>query len=127
LRARARIADAVPELRRARAHAIRGDAAWQRRLQRYEQGDAVIVELTASAVIDNGWTRSESLCFCHEVLWVDRPIERGVLAERLRKLARRDFEPVAARLRDRGINLAAPGLPLTVALIIDPTVIEPTE
>jgi len=122
LHARARIVDAAPEVGRARAHAARGEVAWQRRLRRYEQGDTLIVDLTAFAVVDSDGEPPESLCFCHEALWIDRPIKPTVLLERLRSLTRRDFQPVGARLRDRGIQLAASEDTMPVALLIDSAV-----
>jgi len=125
LHARARIVDAKPEVRRARAHAAQGEAAWQRRLRAFEQGDTLIVDLTAFAVIDTDGKPSQSLCFCHEALWIDRPIKLSVLSDRLRSLTRRDFQPVGARLRDRGIQLSASEDAIPVELHIDSAVAEP--
>lgn len=122
LYARAHIADPAPEVRRARSQAIRGDPGWRRRLQRYAQGDTTILELTATALIDTERASADSLCFCHERLWVDGPIDRGTLAERLCGLARGEFRPVAAKLRERGVKIASPEGAITVALVSDPTV-----
>ena len=121
LRARVQVADTEPEIRRARAQAGRGDAAWRRRLQRYEQGDTLIVALTAFALIDGGGDRPEPLCYCHEVVWLDRPVAPRLLTERLRELAQRDFRTIGPRLRDRGIQLSDAAA-VTVQLDIDAAV-----
>jgi len=122
LRVHAEIADPAPEVRRARAQARRGDAAWQQRLQRYEDGDTLIVAVTASAMIDRADTWPEYLCFGHEVVWIDRPIAPRVLTESLVELAHRDFQSVGARLRDHGVQLSAREDAIAVELIIDPAV-----
>ena len=119
LQARAKVADPAPEVRRARAQAVRGDADWRRRLQRYEHGDTLIVALTSWAMIDGEGERAAPLCFSHELVWVDRPVDRDVLAERLRRHAARDFQTVAPRLRDRGIRLAASERELAVQVVLD--------
>lgn len=119
LHVRAQVADPVPEVRRARARAVRGDADWQRSLRRYEHGDALIVALTGFAVIDGGDAPSEPLCFCHEVVWIDRPVAPTALHERLREVAHRDFRTVGPRLRDRGIQLSASEDAIAVQLVID--------
>lgn len=126
LRVRAQIADAGPEIRRARGYAVRGDASWQHRLQRYERDETMIVAVTACAVIDGDGERSqaESLCFCHEAVWTDRLTGPGALAKRLRALARRDFRTVGARLRDGGVRLSAREDKIAVALVIDSAVAE---
>jgi hypothetical protein len=121
LHVRAQFADPAPEVRRARAQAVRGDADWQRCLWRYEHGDTLIVALTAFAVIDDDGAPSEPLCFCHEVVWIDRPVAPRVLHERLRELAHRDFRTVGPRLRDRGIQLGASEDSIPVQLAIDAT------
>jgi hypothetical protein len=119
LHVRAQFADPVPEVRRARAQAVRGDADWQRCLWRYEHGDTLIVALTAFAVIDGDGAPSEPLCFCHEVVWIDRPVAPRTLHERLREVAHRDFRTVGPRLRDRGIQLSDSEDAIAVQLVID--------
>jgi hypothetical protein len=119
LHVRARVADPAPEVRRARAQAVRGDADWQRCLHRYEHGETLIVALTAFAVIDGDGAPSEPLCFCHEVVWIDRPVAPRLLHERLRELAHRDFRLVGPRLRDRGIQLGAGEEAIPVQLVIE--------
>lgn len=124
--AQATLAEPAPELRRARAQAIRGDRAWRRRLERYEQGDTLIVALTAHAVIqDAAATQPEPPChYCHEAVWIDRATAPRTLTDRLRALARRDFTTVAAALRDPGIAIgtAAGEEQIAVELSIDPAV-----
>ncbi len=113
------------ELRRARAQAVRGDAAWRARLQAYENGDALIVALTAHAVIDDSAEASAPAtpwCYCHEAIWIDRDTAPSPLGDHLRTVARRAFAPVAAGLRDRGVTLDARADQITVQLTIDPAV-----
>jgi hypothetical protein len=124
LYARAQLADPAPELRRGRAQARRGDATWRRRIERYECGDAVIVAFTASAVIDNNGQPCELRCFCHEILWVDRPVTFVVLRRRLLDLTRRDFHLAAARMRDSGIRVSADPGSIAIEIVIDATVAE---
>lgn len=121
LQVRAQVADPAPEVRRARARAVRGDADWQRCLWRYEHGDTLIVALTAFAVIDGDGGSSEALCFCHEVVWIDRPVAPRALHERLREVARRDLRTIGPRLRDRGIQLSGGDEAIAVQLVIDST------
>jgi len=118
LQARAKVADPAPEVRRARAQAGRGDAAWRRRLQRYEHGDTLIVALTSFAMIEGEGERPAPVCFSHETVWIDRPVAAEDLAERLREVAARDFQTVAPRLRDRGIRLDRDD-ELAVQVVID--------
>ena len=102
LNARARVGAASAEIRRARRHAIAGDDAWQQRLARYERGDVVIAELTAVAVIEHlGDQRPHTLACCHETVWLDRQTAWPVIEERLRQIARRDFQAIADGLRDQ--------------------------
>jgi hypothetical protein len=122
LEVRARLADPAPELRRARARSVRGEAVWRRRLERYEQGDTMIVALSARAVIERPQQGSQPLHYCDEAVWVDRTTVPGALAERLRELALREFAPVADGLRDRGVLTRAGERALTVELSVDPAV-----
>ena len=127
LHAEVTLADPAPalELRRARARAVRGDDAWRERLVRYEHGDVLILELTASAVIqhrDGGEGRPQPAWSCHEAVWIDRATALRPLRELLRALVRRDFETVAAGLRNRGIHPRQSDEQITVELSIDPAV-----
>jgi hypothetical protein len=79
------------------------------------------VALTAFAVIDGEGASSEPLCFCHEVVWIDRPVAPAAFQERLREVAHRDFRTVGPRLRDRGIQLSASEDAIAVQLVIDST------
>jgi len=127
LHAHAHVVDVATELRRARAQARRGDAEWHRRLVGYQRGEALIVGLTASAMIDSKSGFAELRCFLHEAIWIDLPITRGVLTERLVGLARRAFQPVGARLRDRGVQLADREDAIAVILVIDSLTAEPLD
>ncbi len=101
LNARARVAVSSAEVRRARRRAIAGDRAWQERLARYEDGDVVLAELTAVAVIERPDDEcSRPLACCHETVWLDRHSARDNVKERLRKIAARDFKTVGDGLRD---------------------------
>jgi hypothetical protein len=125
LHVEARLAEPALELRRARAAASRGDAAWRQRLEGFARGDTVIVDLTATAVIHDGGAgkRPAPPChYCHEVVWVQRSTASRALADRLRELARRRFTTTGSALRDRGIQLGTGGAELTVELSIDPAV-----
>jgi hypothetical protein len=123
LQARARLAEPALELRRARARAVGGEAAWRRRLERYEEGDTVIVALTAQAMIDDARERPQPLHYCHEAVWIDRSTAPGALAEHLRELARREFATVAAGLRDRGVVPDVDEDAITVELSVDSSVV----
>jgi len=127
LHARVRIADPTLEVRRAREQGHRGDAVWRERLRRFEDGDTLLVALTASAAIDSNGRRSDLLCFCHEVVWIDRQTPVSVLTERVRELAHRDFQAVGSQLRDHGIELSASEDVIGVHLVIDPAVAESLE
>jgi hypothetical protein len=124
VRGRARFADPEPELRRARQQIARGDDAWQARLEHYEHGEALLIELTGSILIDSDVRPPEPVQFCHEVAWVDRPVTRAMLTERLAALAHRDFRPVGAHLRDRGVQLSDREDAIPVRLEIDPEVLD---
>ena len=101
LNARARVAPVSTEVRRARRHAIAGDRAWQERLTRYEDGDVVLAELTAVAVIERpDDEHSRRLACCHETVWLDRHSAQDDVKERLRTIAARDFKTVGDGLRD---------------------------
>lgn len=120
LRARARLEEQpAVELRRARARAVRGESAWRRRLERYEHGEAMIVALTATAVLERAGARSQPLHYCHEAVWIDRATAPRALAAHLSELARRDFATVAAGLRDRGVRLSADEQEIDVELSLD--------
>ena len=102
LSARAGVGPASVVIRRARRHAIAGDSAWQQRLARYERGEVVIAELTVVAVIEHlGDQRPHTLACCHETVWLDRQTTWPVIEERLRQIARRDFQTIADGLRDQ--------------------------
>lgn len=125
LHAEATLAAPAPELRRARAQAARGDPEWRGRLADYDRGDALIVALTARALIDDrraGPQRAAPCHYCHEAVWVSRATAPRALFERLRALARRDFKTVAAALRDRGVQLGPGEQQITVELVVDPAV-----
>jgi hypothetical protein len=123
LQASARLAEPAPELRRARARAVRGEVVWRRRLERYEHGDTMIVALTARAVIERAGERPQPLHYCHEAVWIDRETAPRALAERLRELARREFAIVAAGLRDRGVVPTADDEAIAVELSVDSSVV----
>lgn len=107
LKARAVIAKTAPEIRRARRQAIRGDRAWQQRLERFEHGDVVIAQLTAIA-IEGADENPQTLPCCHETVWIDRQTARAGVEERLRQIARRDFKTIGDGLRDHhGVQLNA--------------------
>lgn len=120
-----KLAEPALELRRARAQALRGDRTWRERLQRYERGDTLIVELTAWVLVGGGAGSppEHRSCYCREAVWIDRSTSLRVLSERLRALVLRAFVTVAPGLRDRGIGLAASGAEVAVELDIDRTVI----
>ncbi len=101
LSACARVAASPAEIRRARRHATAGDRAWQERLARYEDGDIVLAELTAVAVIERPDDQySRRLACCHETVWLDRHSAQDNVKERLRQIAARDFKTVGDGLRD---------------------------
>lgn len=121
-----KLAEPALELRRARAQALRGDRAWRERLQRYERGDTLIVELTAWVLVDGGaaGARPErACCYCREAVWIDRTTSLRVLSERLRAVVLRAFVTVAPGLRDRGTGLAGSDKEVAVELDIDRAVI----
>lgn len=106
------------------AHAARGEPAWRRRLERYEQGDTLIVALTARAVIKRttGAQHEPPWHYCHETVWVARATAPWTLTDRLRALAHRDFTTVAAALRNRGIATDASEKQIAAEFVIDPAV-----
>lgn len=125
LHAEARLAAPAPELRRARAQAARGDPEWRGRLEDYDRGDALIIALTAQALVDDpraGPRRAAPCHYCHEAVWVSRTTTPRALVDRLGALARRDFRTVAASLRDRGVQLGPGEQQITVELVLDPAV-----
>jgi len=121
-RARVEFSDPAPEVRRGRAQVRRRDAAWRRRIERYERGETVMVAFTASAVIDNDGQRSELRCNSHEVRWVDRPVESPVLRRRLLELAHRDFQLVASHMPDSGIRWRTAAESIAARRVVDPAV-----
>jgi hypothetical protein len=123
VRGHARLADPEPELRRAHDLVARGVGAWQDRLDHYESGEAVLVELTGCVHIDFDVRPPETLPFCHEIAWLERPATQAELTERLEELAHRDFRPVGAHLRDRGVQLRGSEDTIPVRLAIDPEVL----
>lgn len=121
LHAEAKVAEAAPELRRARAQAARGDPAWRGRLEAYDHGETLILTLTARAVIDDA-TGAQPAAYCHEAVWVPRATAPRALTDRLREVALRHFKTVAAALRDRGIQIGGSEGQITVELLVDAAV-----
>jgi hypothetical protein len=124
LNARAGLADAAPEIRRARAQAVRGEAPWQERLDRFQRGDALIVALRVAVVTEDPRGRVRSLPYCNEAVWIDRPTAPSDLEHRLRDIARQTFRTVGAGLRDRGVPLAAAPDAIAVDVTIEPPLVE---